>query len=285
LAENAEKKSASRNLPVMPDASDSIRHDPGLAKVLGFFLKINGFETQASETLRRALDEVIDGIRTGRWSVDSLEKTEKTYIGTKVEILFKFDFELPRGNKLDIRVEDTEVDIKCTVRKDWMIPKEAVGELCLLVRVDDLRSKFWIGVIRADPSVLRSGVNRDKKSSLSAEGKKSIHWLIEAGRLPVNFIASIDPEIREKIFSHKKSGQARINELFRLVQGRIIPRVAIETVAQQKDSMKRVRDARKALKREGILVLGHQGTEPGIAASRGYPVPKKGEIISIPENK
>jgi hypothetical protein len=67
------------------------------------------------------------------------------------------------------------------------------------------------------------------------------------------------------------------------VQGRIIPRVAIETVAQQKDSMKRARDARQPLKKEGILVLGHQGEEPKIAALRGYPVPKKGEMISIPE--
>jgi hypothetical protein len=78
------------------------------------------------------------------------------------------------------------------------------------------------------------------------------------------------------------STSARINELFRLVQGRIIPRVAIETVAQQKDSMKRARDARIALGKEGILVLGHQANDPKIATSRGYPAPKKGEMISIP---
>lgn len=269
----------------MPDAIDPSHHDPGLAKVVEFFLQINGFETQAAETLRRALDEVIDGMRTGRWSVNSLEKTEKTYIGTKVEILFKFDFELPKGNKLDIRVEDTEVDIKCTVLKDWMIPKEAVGELCLLVRIDDLRSKFWIGVIRATPSVLRLSENRDKKGSLSAEGKKSIHWLVEAGELPQNFLASLDPATRDKIFSHRNSGQARIKEMFRLVQGRIIPRIAIETVAMQKDPMARARHSRKPLLDEGILVLGHQGEEPSIAAARGYPVPKKGEMISIPLNE
>ena len=267
----------------MPNANDST--DLELAKVLEFFLQINGFEAQAAETLRRALDEVIDGMRTGRWSVDSLEKTEKTYIGTKVEILFKFDFELTKGRNLDIRIADTEVDIKCTVLENWMIPKEAVGELCLLVRIDDLRSKFWIGVVRADPSLLRLGENRDKKTSLSALGKKSIHWVVESGELPVNFLATLDPQTREKIYSHRESGQARINELFRLVQGRIIPRVVIETVAQQKDSMKRARDARIHLKREGILVLGHQGEDPLIAAKRGYPVPKKGEMLSIPAKR
>lgn len=268
----------------MPEVNETGGCDPALADVVDFFLAKNGFERKAAMTLRRALDEVIDGMRTGRWTVDSLEKTEKTYIGTKVEILFKFDFELERGMKLDFRVNDTEVDIKCTVLKDWMIPKEAVGELCLLVRIDDRRSKFWIGVVRAEPSVLRGGLNRDGKTSLSAVGKQSIHWLVNAGELPENFLATIAPDIRDKVFSHTKSGQARINELFRLVQGRIIPRVAIETVAQQKDSMKRVRDARKILEGEGILVLGHQDEDPVIAKRRGYPVPKKGEMISIPRD-
>jgi hypothetical protein len=32
-------------------------------------------------------------------------------------------------------------------------------------------------------------------------------------------------------------------------------------------------------------VLGHQGEDPKIAALRGYPVPKKGEMISISENE
>lgn len=257
--------------------------DPEVLGVVDFFLRKNGFEEQAAATLRRALDEVIDGMRTGRWSVDSLEKTEKTYIGTKVEILFKFDFELERGQKLDVRVQDTEVDIKCTVLKDWMIPREAFGELCLLVRIDDNRSKFWIGVIRATPDVLRTGANRDGKLSLSAVGKQSICWLVKEGELPVNFLATLPKEVLKRIFSHRQSGQLRVNELFRLVQGRIIPRVAIETVARQKDSMKRVRDARLALKTEGIIILGHQGDDPAIAIRLGLPVPSKGEMISVPD--
>lgn len=71
-----------------------------------------------------------------------------------------------------------------------------------------------------------------------------------------------------------------MNELFRRVQHRIIPRVAIETVARQKDPMKRVRDARKALLSEGIHILGHQGNDPEQARSLGLPVPQKGEMIS-----
>lgn len=244
-----------------------------------FFLERNGFESQAADILRRALDEVIDGMRTGRWDVSSLQKTEKTYIGTKVEILFKFDFELPDGRHLDLCIEGVEVDIKCTVLQNWMIPLEALNKICLLVRIDDQKSKFWIGLVRATPQLLNSSVNRDDKASFSAEGKKSITWLIREGNLPANFLASLDEAIRKEIFS-LQSGQARIEALFRLVQNKIIPRVAVETVARQKDPMKRARDARKKLAAEGILVLGHQNEDPFKAAFRGLPVPRKGEFIS-----
>lgn len=254
--------------------------DLQLGEVVEFFLRRNGFERQSAITLRRALDEVIDGMRTGRWSVDSLEKTEKTYIGTKVEILFRFEFELENGSTLDACIQGHEVDIKCTVLKNWMIPKEAVGKLCLLVRIDDERSRFSIGVVRASQDILTAGINRDGKLSISAAGKKMIRWLVEDGELPVNFLARIDPSVRQQILSHR-SGQLRINELFRLVQGQIIPRVAIETVAQQKDPMKRMRDARKILKEEGILVLGHQGDDPKIARTHGYRAPKKGEALAL----
>lgn len=219
-------------------------------------------------------------MRTGHWSIISLEKTEKTYIGTKVEILFKFDFEIPDGATLDTRIQGAEVDIKCTVLGNWMIPREAVDHLCLLVRIDEHRSRFSIGVIRATAAVLTTAGNRDGKRTLSATGKQAIRWLVEDGALPVNFLATLPEDVRRRIFSHA-SGQERVDALFRLVQGRIIPRVAIETVARQKDPMKRMRDARRRLLSEDILVLGHQGAEPEMARQRGFPVPKKGEALSL----
>lgn len=257
-----------------------MNEDTALGEVVEFFLRRNGFERQSALTLRRALDEVVDGMRTGRWSLDALEKTEKTYIGTKVEILFKFEFELEDGAALDTRIQGHEVDIKCTVLQDWMIPQEAVDQICLLVRIDDSKSKFSIGVVRAKADVLRAAPNRDRKYSISAEGKKAIRWIVESGDLPVNFLATLDEETRSIILS-QPSGQLRINELFRRVQGRIIPRVAIETVARQKDPMKRMRDARKMLRAEGILVLGHQGDDPKLAKQHGFPAPKKGEALAV----
>ena len=45
--------------------------------------------------------------------------------------------------------------------------------------------------------------------------------------------------------------------------------------AVDKDFMKRVGDARGQWREEEILLSGHQGDDPKIAAAKGYPVPKK----------
>lgn len=133
-------------------------------------------------------------------------------------------------------------------------------------------------MIRANSELLRSGRIRDGKTSPSAAGKQSIHWLVENGDLPVNLVSTLSKDVRDRIFG-PKSGQSRINEVFRLVQGRIISLNAIETVARQKGSMKRVRDARKMLRSEGIVVLGHQEDHPMKALQHDLPVPKKGEFF------
>jgi hypothetical protein len=108
------------------------------------------------------------------------------------------------------------------------------------------------------------------------------------GRLAENLFLHCDPRIRQRIFNARSrrglpNGQARTNELFRLVQRRIIRRAELATVAQQDDFMKRARGnggARTLLRPEGILVLGHQDQDPVVAAALGLAVPQKGEFIS-----
>lgn len=256
--------------------------DKVLGQVIAWFHAKHGLEAELARILRKALNEVIDGGRTGRWSVDSLEKTEKTYIGTKVEILLKYELGISDGQKLDMLIEGHEVDIKCTVGSNWMIPREAVGELCLLVRLDDARSTFQVGLMRTSENILNPGANRDGKRTIRALDKAQASWLVEHGRLEPNFLSTISDDVRKEIMSHR-SGQARINTLFRLVQRRIISRNALETIARQLDPMKRMRDARATLAQEGILVIGHQDDDPAMARNHGLPAPKKGEAISIPE--
>lgn len=88
----------------------------GVAEFFLAFSESNAdLESVCGNLLRAALDEVIDMPRTGRFSLDQLEKTEKTYIGTKVEIIFRDIFKLQKGNKLDLLIDGLEVDVKNTI--------------------------------------------------------------------------------------------------------------------------------------------------------------------------
>ena len=243
-------------------------------------------ETTFSHLIRQALDEVIDGGRTGRWKVEQLEKTEKTYIGTKLEILVRNQFEFPRGKTLDLKIAGHEVDVKSTVRNNWnwMIPKEARGNICLLIRADEKAACFSVGLLRMTDDNLTLGENRDRKVSVSSIGKQRIDWLVAPSLLPPNFLATLSDSDRTAIFNQRK-GQARVTEFLRRVTSRVIPRLAIETVAQQKDPMKRIRKnggAQDELLNEGIVIFVGDWIKPrALAAACGLPPIKPGEVVSF----
>ncbi len=266
----------------MPRASD----DTSVQAVKRAILTASGADTAAFflRVIRQGIDEVIDGGRTGRWCVDQLEKTEKTYIGTKVEIIARNELDVEFGEKLDLKVAGHEVDVKMTIGSNWMIPKEAIGEICLLLIGNEERQKFAAGLLRmtAD-NVTRKG-NRDRKVSVSANGKTNIDWLVPATTLPMNFLATLSDPDRKRIFS-KRKGQARVTELLRLATGRVIPRLVIETLGQQDDPMKRIRKnggAQDDLLAEGIVVLvGTWMSHRAVAEANGIPIPSKGEVVAF----
>ncbi|HEY2202138.1 MAG TPA: NaeI family type II restriction endonuclease, partial [Solirubrobacteraceae bacterium] len=174
----------------------------------------------------------------------------------------------------------------------WEIPPEAYEgkHVCLVVWASDEESRWEAGVIRvSDDPWLLGPENRDRKRKLTPAGESTIHWLYTKPTLPENLLLHIPPDTREKIFnpnpssSRRPSGQRKINMLFRLVQSRLVNRASVLTVAQQDDSLKRPRDARKPehLGKEGILVLGHQEHDPLIAEALGLPRAPKGSFISV----
>ena len=233
-----------------------------------------------ADAIRQSFDEVFDGQRTGRYSLDQLSKVEKTYIGTKVEIIVQAEFGLQRGRRMDYLVAGEEVDAKWSIESGgWMIPNEAVGELCLCMTADDDKSIFSVGIVRADEARL-SGRNQDKKRKLNLGGRAAICWLEQRGRLAENLLLHLDNGKRSAILDNRLSGQKRVNELFRKVHGRLVRREVVLTVAQQDDGPKRVRDARKHLQPEGIVVLGHQKNHLRIAKSLGLIPPPKGSWIA-----
>jgi hypothetical protein len=264
--------------------------DPELDSVEAALHVLDPTGAQVAEVLRDTLDQIYDGQHTGRWSYDQLHKTEKTHVGTLVEINLHRKFDFTDGIVTDYRIAGVEVDCKYSMKYGgWELPPEAMDHICLLITANDQRSSWDAGLIRVRESLLRARSNRDAKRQLSASSYTCIRALWPDDRkLAENLFLSLDAESRNRIFCAKANrgnqhGQARVNELFRLVQRRIIRRAELATVAQQDDFMKRARGnggARTTLRPEGILVLGHQDNDPNVAAALGLPVPKKGELVS-----
>lgn len=254
--------------------------DAGLDEVVAWFRGQKNLEARFAAVFRQALDEVLDGQRTGRFDINQLAKTEKTYLGTKVEIVVRAAFELPPGDRMDYKVAGHDIDAKFSLSGGWAIPTEAMGHLCLLMAANDHKGVFDVGIMRIRADVLNKGFNKDGKTTITKNARESIVWLARNSSLPRNLLLSL-PENDVKQIMGARSGQQRINELLRRVQGVIIDRNTAVTVAQQHDGLKRCRDARPVLRREGIAVLGHQKDSPRIARGLELPVPAKGNFIAV----
>ncbi|WP_050528555.1 NaeI family type II restriction endonuclease [Pseudorhodobacter aquimaris] len=232
--------------------------------------------------LRQCIDDVIMTPKTGRRSYDELEKTEKTYIGTRVEIELRAMLRLPKG-KLDTVILGYDVDIKNTMGSNWMIPTEAQGHPCILVAADEARALCYLGLIVTRPDYLTLGQNKDAKKSISAPGFANILWLLQDHPYPPNFWRTVAPEVVERIFAGQ-SGNQRMANLFREVQGTPITRDVVEAVAKQQDFMRRIRSdngrgTRDHLAREGILLLSGHYDAPLISALN-LPLCSASEFIS-----
>ncbi|MGB3166121.1 MAG: NaeI family type II restriction endonuclease [Alteraurantiacibacter sp.] len=217
-----------------------------------FIEKLRGF-------FRSAIDEVIDTARTGRFFFSELEKTEKTYLGTKFEIVLRDWLGVPKGMKLDLLIGGEEVDVKSSsssARGGWMIPPEAVSELCILIKVREVAALCDFGIVRARSDYLRGSQNRDAKTSFSSAGMANIWWMAKDFNYTPNFWSLTDAEQRQAIM--QGGGTQRLATLFEMFPETPISRVQIEAVAAQDDFMKRIRrnsGARDILAPKGIAIL------------------------------
>ncbi|WP_052721059.1 NaeI family type II restriction endonuclease [Actinoplanes rectilineatus] len=255
--------------------------------------------------LRDSLDQVLDGGRTGRWHYRQMSKNEKSHLGSTVEVNLTKRFAIMDGAILDWRIAGQELD--CKFSKDvggWEIPMEMYtcpdhGEQsgqadhpALLVWMNDDESQRGAGLLRITDERLRwrqdkqtgarvRGYNRDNKRRIRKESLSEVHWLWGGLQtdLPENILLQLDPADRATILS-ASTGQQRMNALFRTVRGRLVNRATVLTVGQQDDSPKRARDSRISLRADGVVVLGHQKSDPVVAAVLGLDVPAKGTWIS-----
>jgi hypothetical protein len=235
--------------------------------------------------LRDTFDQLYDGVRTQRYRWDQLFKTEKTHFGTLVEINLQRQFEYADGVKLDYSIAGHEVDAKYSQSAGgWMLPPEAVGELCMVITASDQASRFSVGVVRASEGLLNSGANRDAKRTLSAAGRATIAWLQRDADLPPNTLLQMRPEDVATVLA-AGAGTSRVSELFRRTVGQAVGRAAVATVAAQLDITRRVRGgqsgARDPLASEGIVVLGGAYDWQREAARQlGLPIPRRTEYVA-----
>ncbi|MEU7748643.1 NaeI family type II restriction endonuclease [Nonomuraea sp. NPDC049158] len=260
-------------------------NDHALDAVESWFRSQSKMEERFGQIFRQAIDEVLDGQRTARFDIyadEVVTKTERTYLGTKVEIICQDEFHLDRGQEMDYSVAGHDVDAKFSMSSLFgqAIPREAVGHICLLMHASDKTAEFSVGLVHITPEILNASSNQDGKKTISVAGRSRVRWLVRKGDLPENQLLRLPPSTLKAIFNGKLSKQERVNELFRLVQGRIIYRRSVTTVAQQQDGPKRVRDARLALANQGIVILGYRDGHPEIARALKLPIPRQSEWIS-----
>ena len=226
------------------------------------------FAQELPQIIRRGIDEVIDTPRTNRFTPSETEKTEKTYLGTKIEILVRALLNLPKGRTLDLSLAGVDTDIKNTMGSNWTIPMEAVWHPCLLLRENEKNARCSAGIIIARDQYLNPGRNRDAKRTFSQAGLANVWWLLRDDPYPANFWELMSLSHRRAIMA-AGGGTQRIATLFRTVQKKPVSRLIVQAVAQQDDYMKRVRrngGARDILAPEGIAILWGQADREVIAA-------------------
>ena len=206
------------------------------------------------ESIRDAIDYVLDGVTTGRVDITSsnVDKVEKTFLGLKVEQLIRIRMGLDHGDVFDVkwntpdRPEPIEFDIKWSIRRSYTIPVEAVREraICMLVSACEREATFEVGLIRATPEVLNRGVNQDRKRTLKAAKRDEVtHWLASGENLPENVLLRLryeNPELFTKLMG-LEPGQARLDLFASSVQNRLFTNATLETLTGQRDNQRRTR--------------------------------------------
>ncbi|MDV9188414.1 NaeI family type II restriction endonuclease [Streptomyces sp. SR27] len=270
--------------------------DSEMASVQQYWLTVDPAGKRFGRVLRDTIDQLLDGEHTGRFDWNGLHKTEKTHAGTLIEINLLREFELNSGLDMDYLIRGIEVDCKFSQTPyGWMIPPEALDEICLVVWADDWQKKWSAGLLRANRTKLTTSGNvtkkgnRDGKFRLTKQDWNLVHWLWHEQPLEENLLLHLDKDTQAAILaagagSKRSPGQAKVNELFRRVQKRRVNRTVVRTLAQQKDYMKRVRyngGAREKLRNEGILICGDYPNHQVVAKTLGLPIPQEGESVSI----
>jgi hypothetical protein len=257
--------------------------DPELWRVYDELYAIEAVEI-IPELIRETFDQIYDGQRTGRWDYRQLNKTEKTHVGTLLQINVQKALLVDDGDELDYKIAGVDVDCKWSMTSyGWEIPREMYirgPRIALVVWANDYTARWAAGLIRVEEHYLRPlGRQGDRKRRLNSDGCDRVLWLCDGGDIVQNTLLNLPRQQRQQILGNR-SGQSCVNALFAELQRRLIDRATVLTAAMQDDAMKRARDARKALRPNGIVIFGHYQPHPRLAEDLGLPKPVLGTFVS-----
>lgn len=256
--------------------------DPEIHHMKGSIQAIDPEGTRCGRAIRNALDQTYDGRRTGRWDLTQLTKAETAHIGPLIEVWLQRVLDLDDGITTSIQIAGFDVACTWSERIDgWTLDRSVPEQRelpYLVIWANEETSRFSLGILRPGPDS-RGVASMDRgRPRLSQVGIDQILWVFDGCALPANILMK-HPETAMAAVC-QSSGQTAVNMLFRHLQGELVQHSAVETVAQQIDSSKRIRDARRHLRNEGIVILGHYHPQPEIAAALGLPSPRVGTFVS-----
>lgn len=152
-----------------------------MESIVEFLESREDFERRIKEVFQYTKEYVLDRAETGHTSIYELSKAEKTMLGIKFECVFKKEFGLETGQRLDCVIDGQEVDIKFTCRNNWMISPRCFNEICLLAKMDD--DRFSFGIIQATKDRLTKSANWDRKKQICLSGRGNIQWFFKGHEL------------------------------------------------------------------------------------------------------
>lgn len=224
-----------------------------------------------------AINYVLDGASTGRFDLNDpeVDSDERSSVGTKVQYRVLNELGLPKEKPLDTTIAGVAVDIKNTVAQNWMIPREAQCEVCILIQIDADGDRFSARLMRTHRALLNAGNQDSKRSIIKAAVVDYAVPLfdVEWAPLPRNPLRDLTSEQREVVFAPRKGQAVRLTALFGYLPETIIPRHAILTVcANRDDPLRRVRQVKeKVLAEHGLTLLcGTWAEDRDVARNAGY---------------
>lgn len=249
--------------------------DKELQLVHGWLLQQPQLAAKFQGAVDDAIRYVLEGERTRRFDLmdSAVDSDERASVGTKLQYRLIERLGLTKEPPLDTNILGIAVEIKGTVRKTWMIPREGQCEITLMVRIDASKHEFEVLLMRTHRAWLTGGKgNRDLKRS-PRKPAENLFALRVLGPmlLPPEPLRTLSADQLNVVLG-RGGLRRRLVELFQCLTEVVIPRGTITIVgAGLGDPLKRAREAKADLRALDLIVLvGTWTDERELAGKMGF---------------